>query len=282
MKRWPAAILFVFLAAAALRAQATTAQLEANKPVTVPFELIQTKHIAVQIKINGKGPYRVIFDTGAPVTLLNTKIAKESGVLGKNAKGGGFGLFGMAGQAKIKELQVGDLKAADVPAIIMDHPTVDAISKALGPIEGIVGFPFFARYKMTLDYQAKEMTFVPNGFNPPDVMASLMTTIMAMMNDKQPPPKILAPAAQWGLVVTKKADDDEPGVTIKEVRSGSAAAAAGLKAGDRLLTLDGRWTDTVADTYTAAGFVKPGQAAKVVVKRGDKEIEVAVKPVSGI
>src|SRR5207302_5303192 len=37
-------------------------------PATVPFELLETKHMAVKIKLNGKGPYRVIFDTGAPVT----------------------------------------------------------------------------------------------------------------------------------------------------------------------------------------------------------------------
>ena len=45
--------------------------------------------------------------------------------------------------------------------MVMDHPTVEAISKTVGPIDGIVGFPFFARYRMTLDYQAKKLTFVP-------------------------------------------------------------------------------------------------------------------------
>ena len=48
-------------------------------------------------------------------------------------------------------------------------------------------------------------------------------------------------------------------MTIKEVLPGSPAAAAGLKVGDRLLTLDGRWTDSLADLYTAAGYVKPGE-----------------------
>ena len=28
------------------------------KPIAVPFELLPTKHIAVQVRINGKGPYR--------------------------------------------------------------------------------------------------------------------------------------------------------------------------------------------------------------------------------
>ena len=56
---------------------------------------------------------------------------------------------------------------------------------------------------------------------------------------------MLSAAGQWGLVADKDKDDEEAGVTIKEVMPGSAAAAAGLKAGDRLLTLDGRWTDSL-------------------------------------
>jgi hypothetical protein len=253
----------------------------AAKPAKVAFELLSTKHMAVQIKLNGKGPYRVIFDTGAPVMLLNTKIAKESGVIGKNMKTPLFSPFGTMGQAKIKTLEIGDLKAEDVPAVVMDHPTVELISKFLGPIEGIVGFPFFARYKMTLDYQAKEMTFVPNGFEPPDIMETLTATIMALGNDK-PKPKIVAPGAQWGFSLQKAAADKDAGVTIQAVMKGSAAAQAGLRTGDRLLALDGRWTDTVAEAYQAAAFVKPESDTKVMIKRGDKEIELTVRPRPGL
>lgn len=249
-----------------------------TKPVTVPFELLKSGHMAVMIKINGKGPYRVIFDTGAPVTLFNNKIAKEAN-LQKNAKQS-MPIFGMGGQVTVKELEVGDLKAEGVAAIIMDHPTVSALSMALGPIEGIVGFPFFARYKMTLDYQAKEMTFVPTGFKPPDVMQKMMAVVMAMQ--EKPVPKIIAAAAQWGMVVAKEKDDDEAGTPVKEVHAGSAAAAAGLKAGDRLLTIDGRWTDSVADCYAAAGYVKAGKSAAVVVKRKNEEVKLTVQPRDGL
>src|SRR5262249_27218755 len=115
-------------------------------PVTVPFELLPTKHMAVMVKVNGKGPYRVIFDTGAPVTLFSTKVAKESGLIARDA-GPGFGLFGAAQQVPVKELEVGDLKAEGAKAVVLDHPLVEAMAKDLGPLEGIVGFPFFARYK---------------------------------------------------------------------------------------------------------------------------------------
>jgi hypothetical protein len=253
---------------------------EAPPQATVPFELLKTKHMAIQIKINGKGPYRVIFDTGAPVMLLNTKIAKESGLVAKNATPPLFSPFGGVGQVKIKTLEIGSLKAEDVPAMVMDHPTVELINKFLGPIEGIVGFPFFARYKMTLDYQARQLTFVPNGFDPPDALQTLMAAVMSLADE--PRPKVLAPAAQWGLVFRKEAKDDQPGVTIQEVLAGSAAQKAGLRSGDRLLTLDGRWTDSLADAYLAAGFVKPGTDAKVTIKRDQQEIELTVQPRSGL
>src|SRR5262249_25945615 len=131
-----------------------------DKPAAavVPFDLLKTKHIVVPIKINGKGPYRVIFDTGAPVMLVNTKVARESGLMAKSSKPSIFSPFGSMGQMTIHSLELGDLKAENVATVVMDHPTVELISKLLGPIEGIVGFPFFARYRTTIDYQAKQLT----------------------------------------------------------------------------------------------------------------------------
>jgi hypothetical protein len=248
-----------------------------QQPVSVGFETLITKHIVVKIKINGKGPYRVIFDTGAPINLINTKTAKASGLLGKNASSSPFSLFGPPPTTKIKALEIGALKADYVPVLVMDHPTVELISKVLGPVEGIIGFPFFARYKMTLDYQTKEMTFVPNGFEPSDIMQTL---VVALLSGDAPEKKVLAPAGLWGMVVEK--NDEEPGIVVKEVMPRSPAAEAGLKPGDRLLTLDDRWTDTVADCYTAAGYVKPGAATPVVIKRQGKEMELTVIPRTGL
>jgi hypothetical protein len=247
------------------------------KPVVVPFQLLKSGHMTVQVKVNGKGPYTLIFDTGAPTNLINNKVARAGNLLDGVPKPL-FAPFGSMGEVKIKMLEVGEQKAEDVPAVVMDHPTVEAISKVLGPIDGIVGFPFFARYKMTLDYQAKTMMLVPNGFKPPDVMKGMM---LAMMASDQGP-KVLAPATQWGLVAHKDAGDEEAGVVLKAVLPESAAAKAGLKAGDRLLTLDGRWTDTLPDLYTAASLVKPGATVPVVVKRAGKELKLDVKPVSGL
>jgi membrane-associated protease RseP (regulator of RpoE activity) len=277
MTRSTSALLAGLLGAVLLAPGAALARPPApDKSVTVPFELLKSGHVAVMVKVNGKGPYRLIFDTGAPITLVNNKVAKSAGLL-KGMPKPAFTLFGSMGEVKIKTLEVGGQKADNVAAVVMDHPTVTLLASKLGPIEGIVGFPFFARYAMTIDYQTKTLTFVPNGHKPPDVMKGMVAALLAPAR-----PKVLAPAAQWGLVAGKAADDEDAGVTIKAVVPGSAAATAGLKEGDRLLTLDGRWTDSLPDLYAATGSVKADREVVVKIKRGDKEIEVKVKPTAGL
>ena len=87
-------------------------------------------------------------------------------------------------------------------------------------------------------------------------------------------------AALWGLAVAKP--DAAPGVRVTHIYSGAAAAAAGLRVGDRLLTLDDRWTDTVNDCYEAAAFVKPGQTVTLKIVRAGKEMEISVSPQPGL
>jgi membrane-associated protease RseP (regulator of RpoE activity) len=273
VKRCLLAVCCFLMALIPVRAETLAAE-----PVTVPFDLLQTKHMVIQVKINGKGPYRVIFDTGAPVSLINSKTAVATDLLPKNAPKPAFSLFGPAAQTTMRTLEIAGLVAHSVPVIIMDHPTVEALSKALGPLEGIIGFPFCARYKMSLDYQAKQLTFAPGGFEPTDILQTLVETLLVR---EKPVARLLAPAALWGFSVDKKDEDEPAGVAIRQVLPGSAAAEAGLQAGDRLLSLDGRWTDSVADCYAAAGYVKAGTEVRIVIERKGIERELTVKPVAG-
>lgn len=247
----------------------------APNPVVVPFEMLKSGHMAVQVKVNGIGPYLLIFDTGAPTSLVNNKLAEEVGLFKGKFKSP-FAMFGSQGQVKIKKLAVGDQEAEDLEAMIMDHPTVDALSRGVGKaLYGIVGFPFFARFKLTLDYKAKTMTLIPSGYKPPDVTKAIVAGLLSSGS------KTLAPSAQWGMVASKEVGDDEDGVDVKEIIPAGAADKAGLKRGDRLLTLDGRWTDSMHDLYEAAGFVKPETSVVVKIKRSGKEVELKVTPTKG-
>ena len=246
--------------------------------IAVPFELIKTQHMVVNVKINGKGPFRLVFDTGAPDSLVSNKVAKEAGLVGK---GGGIAFFGSRGQAKIKELELGDLRAENLSAMVLDHPTVEAISNFAGPIEGILGFTFYARYKMSIDYEKKLITFEPNTYVPGDVMKVMMDKLMAPAAVRDAP-RILAPAGPLGIRVEKQKDDEAAGVTVKDVLEGSPAALAGFKTGDRLLTLDGRWTDSIADCYIAAGHIHLGVPVSAQVLRDGKKVQLKVTVRAGL
>jgi hypothetical protein len=254
---------------------------EEPKSFSVPFDTIKTQHMVVEAKINGAGPFRLIFDTGAPDSLVNNRLAKEAGLFPKDFKKPVLALFGSMGQFKIKTLEAGDLKAEDLSVMVVDHPTVAAISDVVGPIDGIVGFTFFARYKMTIDYQKKVMTFTPNGFTPPDTMKAIMKMMLAPAAERNKP-KVLAPGALFGFRVDKETSDEEDGVTVKEVLRDSPAARAGLKVGDRLLTLDSRWTDSVNDCYLAASYVRPGSTVGATVLRDGKEMKLQIKANAGL
>jgi hypothetical protein len=251
---------------------------EPTKKFTVPFELIKTQHMVVSVKVNGKGPFRLVFDTGAPDSLVSNKVMKEAELV---AKGGGLPIFGSRGQAKIKKLELGDMEAENVSCMVLDHPTVQAISNFVGPIEGILGFTFYARYKMSIDYEKKLITFEPGSYEPGDVMKMMMKRFEAPASVRNTP-RVLAPAGLLGIRVEKAKDDEEAGVTVKDVLADSPAAAAGFKKGDRLLTLDGRWTDTVIDCYIASGLLRLGTPIMAEVQRDGKTMQLKLTVRAGL
>jgi membrane-associated protease RseP (regulator of RpoE activity) len=243
------------------------------KPAKVPFSMLPSNHMLVRAMINGKGPYRLIFDLGAPITLLSNGAAETSGVVKDDAPKS-F-LFSMRGEAEVAKLRVGDLTAEKLPVVIFDHPALKILGQVLGrPVDGIIGFTFFARYKTTIDYQVNEMTFEPVDFEVRDLMKELPARLSGPKTAKR---RVLAPGGLWGL----KLGGVDDGVSVAAVLADSPASAAGLKPGDVLTSIDERWTSSVHDVFAAAADVAPGQAVPVVVRRDGKELVLTLRPEDG-
>lgn len=215
----------------------STAKPDKTKPkAVVPFEMLPTNHMLVEARINGKGPYHLIFDLGAPVTLLSNRASEASGVVKPGAPRS-F-LFGMRGEAEVEKLGVGDLTATKLPVIVLDHPVLKALEDMTGrQLDGLIGFTFFARYKTSIDYHAHKMTFDPIEYQVRDLLKELPDRLMGPKVARQ---RVLAPLGIWGVRLGEPTGGlISPGVHIMEVYGGSAAARAGLKPGDILITLDG-------------------------------------------
>jgi hypothetical protein len=268
---------------AAAPAQAVTARTQAKnkagaKKVVVPFEMLPTNHMLVRARINGKGPYRLIFDLGAPITLLGNAASEASGVVKADAPRS-F-LFSMRGEAQIDRLEAGDLTVTKLPVIVFDHPVLKALGDLMGRrIDGIMGFTLFARYRTTIDYQAHQMSFEPVDYQVRDLLKELPDR---MLGPKVARRRVLAPSGLWGIRLGEPTGGlDAPGVPIAQVEADSPAAKGGLRPGDVITTLDGCWTASAADVFEAAADVEPGRAAAVVILRDGKEMIVTVTPVDG-
>ena len=168
---------------------------KAKSKAVVPFKMLPTNHMLVEARINDKGPYHLIFDLGAPVTLLSNRASEATGVVKASAPRS-F-LFGMRGEAEVDKLQVGELTATKLPVIVLDHPVLKALEDMTGrQLDGLMGFTFFARYKTTIDYHAHEMTFEPIEYQVRDLLKELPDRLMGPKVARQ---RVLAPLGLWGL-----------------------------------------------------------------------------------
>jgi hypothetical protein len=204
----------------------TKAEAASPAKATVPFSMLPSNHMLVRAMINGKGPYRLIFDLGAPITLLSNKASETSGVVKADAPKS-F-LFSMRGEAEVAKLQVGDLTATKLPVIVFDHPALRVLGDVLGqPIDGIIGFTFFARYRTTIDYQVNRMTFEPVDFRIRDLLRELPDRLAGPKTARR---RVLAPGGFWGLKLGRPTGGIEsPGVPVAEVLPGSPPAVSYTK-----------------------------------------------------
>ena len=73
-------------------------------------------------------------------------------------------------------------------------------------------------------------------------------------------------------MIAKQYGYDEAGIYIYEVIRGGNAEKAGLKTGDRLITINGKEIDSFETAKAIIKSMKKGKTLKIVVDRNDKEI----------
>jgi hypothetical protein len=116
--------------------------------------------------LNGKGPYRFIFDTGG-ANIVDPAVAKEIGALGSgSAQGSGAGSqtesFSLA---NISTLQVGDAVLKD--QLFAIAPTRQGFGVSAGhPVDGLIGWEVLARYVTTFDYANQRVVLSMPGTAP--------------------------------------------------------------------------------------------------------------------
>jgi hypothetical protein len=253
----------------------------------IPYRLTNTNHYLVRVRINGKGPFNFLVDSGAPALYVGTTVAKAIGL--KAAEEDFW--------TPIERLDLeGGATLKDVKARVEDPFQLTGMN-ALGlpgaSIDGILGFTILARFKLEfdptkdrmtwtrIDYQPREpfVPRLPKGAKaqvPAEVQAMQMLgpmmKVAAVIVGKQPE-DVLHPRGFLGVELAEPQPGD---VRIVAVLADTPASRGGVRAGDRLARVAGREIDGLKSAHAAVADLRQDAEVKVEVRRGEETLELTL------
>jgi hypothetical protein len=122
----------------------------AGRPqVDVPFEL-HNGHLFVKVMLNGKGPYRMLFDSGSS-SLLLPKTAAALAIAPPGSEGN-------VSVARVDRVDIGGVLLERQSFAIADIGDFLRRVEGMSDIAGVVGFDIFKRMPVKLDYERRRAT----------------------------------------------------------------------------------------------------------------------------
>jgi hypothetical protein len=137
----------------------------AARPFAVPFELYKG-HIYISAFVNGKGPYRFIFDTGASgMGRADRRLVSELGLqtVRQVQNSDGINTSAMIVVAA-DSLRVGNLDKHRVELPSRDYNIHRKAGEA--PVMGLIGRDFYRDRLLTIDYPARTISFSNGRLKP--------------------------------------------------------------------------------------------------------------------
>ncbi len=118
--------------------------------VEVPFEQYNG-HLFVKVMLNGKGPYRMLFDSAASNVLMPRMVAKLG--LKPEDAAGGAGIADSVGVTRLDRLDMGGVVLERQAFATIDLDALMRRVEGLDDVAGVVGFELFKRFPIKLDYE---------------------------------------------------------------------------------------------------------------------------------
>jgi hypothetical protein len=248
----------------------------------VPYRLTSTNHVLVRAKINGKGPYNFIVDTGAPSLFVATAVGRKLGVEPGADGWGTFDRFEIEGGVVIE-------KARGRIEDPFQLEGMNGLGLAGVPLHGMIGYNILARNRVTFDFTKNKMVWQPLDFKPPppqglggqsapgglDALGSVMKVIGAFLGKKPEPDIVLR--GYLGVSLQDGADK----VVVQRVLDGSPAAQAGMKPGDQISALQDKSLTSTAEFRKRMARLKSDEAAHLTVLRDGSTRIFEIKPGRG-
>src|SRR5262249_9118420 len=131
-----------------------------RKTFQIPYRLTSTNHILVRAKINGKGPYNFILDTGAPAVFVATAVCRNLGVAADKEKWGSLDRFEIEGGVVLQKIRI----RVEDPFQLQG---MNGLGLAGAELHGIIGYTLLARYATEFDFSKPKLAWTELNFTPP-------------------------------------------------------------------------------------------------------------------
>lgn len=251
----------------------------------IPYRLSDVKHVVVRVKVNGKGPFNFVVDTGAPAVYFGNEMAKALGFETKEA-----GYWKTIDAADIE----GGLKVKDLKVRIEEPFQLVGINKinAAGiRYHGVLGYSVLAQFQIEYDFTKPHLKWTRLDWKvpPPSQLGSLsegatqnmkaMVGLSSLATSLMPK-KVDPTLVYRGTIGIETAGKDE-GVVISKVLDGSPAATAGLKAKDLIISLNDKEVTTLAELQKLINSIASDQEVTLVIERAGEKQTVKLKTAKG-
>jgi hypothetical protein len=252
----------------------------------VPYRLSDVKHVVVRVKLNGKGPFNFIVDTGAPAVYVGTETAKEIGINldGKEGADHTFDLFEIEGGPKMTAYQA----RVENPFQLTG---MNKINAAGIKYHGVLGYTILSRYEIEYDFTRPHLKWTKLDWDPPpppgfrnlskgasDQMKTMMG--LSLLATSLLPRKPDAIIVYRGLVGIEVAEKNKQ-VVITHVLADTPAAAAGLQVGDRIVEFRDKAITSLLDLEKEVLSLPAEKEIEIVIERAGAEKTIHLTPGRG-
>lgn len=115
--------------------------------------------LMVETHINGTGPYNLVLDTGATLTCIDERLARDlqlprkTGAVGLGAGVGGSGRVALV---EVDSIRLGSSTVRNLTACVLDLRHLRDLGA--GGVSGLLGLNFLTGFHVTLDFEQRLMT----------------------------------------------------------------------------------------------------------------------------
>lgn len=251
---------------------------QVGKAHRVPYRMSETLHLIVRAKLNGKGPFNFIVDTGAPVMFVTTAVEKQVNPERDDNDWATFEKMELEGgaivpnaKARVEDIfQIRGMNSLGLPGVRLD---------------GVLGYNILARFRMEFDLSKTYMTWTELDFDPPlpealrgdarggpdslEKVGDLMQVFGAMFRRPEPPP--VGTRGSLGVELTER----DSSVVVKSVLPGSPAASAGIKADDVVRKFAGESVRSIKDVLDRAATIESGELVMIEIQRRNETMVIS-------